>query len=743
MSHQVVLNFEDGVSRAIDCDPDMTIADAAYRARINIPFDCRDGACGTCKAKCDAGEFDPGFFIDDALSRDEAAAGFCLPCQMKPLSDLVLQISSTSELAKTGTQSWRGEVAEVIRHSPTTVGLKITMADRERLTFLPGQYVNITVPGTDQVRSYSFSNAADSAELSFLIKITPGGAMSTWVSERARPGDRLEFSGPLGSFYLRPVKRRALLLAGGTGLAPILAMLHTLAAKPPEHPVHLVYGATTDDDVVHLADLADFAERIENLTFDWCVADERTTAPNQGYVMSLIDAEHLAGGDVDVYLCGPPPMVEAVRGWLDEQGIAPASFHFEKFTVGRAHGAAPAESTPADPPAAEPPPHAPAAEPAPHAPAARPRVAARIATVPDPDQAHRLAGQRMLAPDDRMPIGSGAPTGGGMAAGRAEARELHRFRFAACDLGPAPGAARPLDRRAEAAAARAIAGQAVFAAADRAPLVAPRRRRTPKPVTPHPGRFADRVVLLTGAAQGIGAAVARRLAAEGADLVLADRSEVLHELVDELAGAQAAADPVLADLETWQGATAAVDAALARHGRIDVAIHTVGGTIWAKPYQHYTPAEIVAELNRSLMPTLWGCRAVAPAMIDAGGGVIVNVSSVATRGVHRVPYAAAKGGVNAITASLAMELAPHGIRVSATAPGGTQAPPRRIPRGPAPATETERDWYAAIVEQTTASSLLHRYGTLDEQAAAICFLASDEASYITGSVLPVAGGDLG
>ena len=122
----------------------------------------------------------------------------------------------------------------------------------------------------------------------------------------------------------------------------------------------------------------------------------------------------------------------------------------------------------------------------------------------------------------------------------------------------------------------------------------------------------------------------------------------------------------------------------------------------------------------------------------------MNVSSAATRGVHRIPYSAAKGGVNALTASLALEYAEHGIRVVATAPGGTEAPPRRISRGtPAPSTETEAGWFQAHVDQTLASSLLHRYGTLDEQAAAICFLASDEASYITGTVLPVAGGDLG
>jgi benzoate/toluate 1,2-dioxygenase reductase subunit len=186
-----------------------------------------------------------------------------------------------------------------------------------------------------------------------------------------------------------------------------------------------------------------------------------------------------------------------------------------------------------------------------------------------------------------------------------------------------------------------------------------------------------------------------------------------------------------------------VDAAIEQFGRVDVAIHGVGGTIWAKPFDQYPPDEIQAELNRSLWPTLWSCRAVAPHMIERGRGTIVNVSSNATRGILRVPYSAAKGGVNAITTALAMELAPHGVRVVATAPGGTDAPERKTARGPAPVSDDEVQWRHDMVDQVTQSSLMKRYGTLDEQAAALAFVASPEASYITGTVLPVAGGDLG
>jgi dihydroxycyclohexadiene carboxylate dehydrogenase len=260
----------------------------------------------------------------------------------------------------------------------------------------------------------------------------------------------------------------------------------------------------------------------------------------------------------------------------------------------------------------------------------------------------------------------------------------------------------------------------------------------------HAGRFDGKVAVVTGAAQGIGEGVATGLAKEGGRAALVDRSELVSELSDKLNAEGANTVALLGDLEQYADCARVMSETHERFGRIDILINNVGGTIWAKPYAHYTEEEIQAEVRRSLFPTLWCCRAVLPYLLDQGGGTIVNVGSVATRGVNRVPYAAAKGGVRALTASLAFEYAGQGIRVVSTAPGGTEAPERRVPRGPtATKTEEETAWYQAIVDQTVGSSFLKRYGTIEEQVAPILFLASDEASYITGVTLPVAGGDLG
>lgn len=255
-------------------------------------------------------------------------------------------------------------------------------------------------------------------------------------------------------------------------------------------------------------------------------------------------------------------------------------------------------------------------------------------------------------------------------------------------------------------------------------------------------RFEGRVMVVTGAAQGIGQRVAERAAAEGARLALVDRADYVQEVAAELREQGVEAIALQADLETWEGAEDVMKRAAEHFGRLDILINNVGGTIWAQPYEHYQPEQIEAEVRRSLFPTLWCCRAALPYLLKSKGN-IVNVSSVATRGLMRVPYAAAKGGVNAMTVALAFEYAEQGVRVNGTAPGGTEAPARKTPRNTAEQSEQEKAWYQTLIDQTQATSFMGRYGTLDEQAGPILFLASEDAAYITGTIVPVAGGDSG
>ena len=337
MNHKIALNFEDGVTRFIDASPNETVADAAYRQGINIPLDCRDGACGTCKCFAETGRYDLGQeYIEDALTEDEAEKGYVLTCQMRAQSDYVVRVPASSQVCKTAQASFEANISVVRQLSESTIALSIQGEALSRLAFLPGQYVNLQVPGSEQSRAYSFSSLQKDGEVSFLIRNVPGGLMSSFLTGLAKAGDSMTLAGPLGSFYLREIKRPLLLLADGTGLAPFTAMLEQIAERGSEYPLHLIYGVTHDFDLVELDRLEAFASRIPNFTWNACVASPQSSYPRKGYVTQHITPAHLNDGEVDIYLCGPPPMVEAVGQYIREQGITPANFYYEKFAASAA-----------------------------------------------------------------------------------------------------------------------------------------------------------------------------------------------------------------------------------------------------------------------------------------------------------------------------------------------------------------------------------------------------------------------
>jgi dihydroxycyclohexadiene carboxylate dehydrogenase len=262
-------------------------------------------------------------------------------------------------------------------------------------------------------------------------------------------------------------------------------------------------------------------------------------------------------------------------------------------------------------------------------------------------------------------------------------------------------------------------------------------------------RLKDKVCIVTGAGQGIGRATARRLGQEGGTIVVADRvdasaTETLSQLRDH--GVKAA--KVVVDLATFAGAQELMTQARKAFGRIDVLVNNVGGTIWIKPYHLYAPDEVELELQRSLYPTMWCCLAVLPIMMEQTSGSIVNVGSQSPRGLHRLPYATAKGGIVALSKVLAMEYGRYRIRVNTMAPGGTEITDRVTPRqliGPGVMADDGAEDEAAQYRREMAEDIrnqqaLRRRGLPEEQAAAIAFLASDDASFITGQVINCSGG---
>ncbi|RTL56840.1 MAG: 2Fe-2S iron-sulfur cluster binding domain-containing protein [Rhodocyclaceae bacterium] len=336
MSHKIALNFEDGQTRFIASLPGENVANAAYRNAINIPIDCRDGACGACKSICESGQFEMTDFIETALSHEEVKTGHVLTCKMIPTTDCVVRIPTTLEqCVKVQLMPKQAVVVSIKPVSETTFTVTLEGEAVTDLEFLPGQYAALQVPGTTETRAYSFSSMVEDGRVEFLIRNVPGGLMSSYLSHRSKVGDSISMKGPIGSFYLRDIKRPVLMLAGGTGLAPFLAMLATIEEKGSAHPIHLVYGVTSESDLVMLDRLDEHKQKIPDFTYTACVADKTSNYPIRGYVTDHIPVASVNGGDVDIYLCGPPAMVSATEDYIKVNGIEPVSFHYEKFVASR------------------------------------------------------------------------------------------------------------------------------------------------------------------------------------------------------------------------------------------------------------------------------------------------------------------------------------------------------------------------------------------------------------------------
>lgn len=261
-------------------------------------------------------------------------------------------------------------------------------------------------------------------------------------------------------------------------------------------------------------------------------------------------------------------------------------------------------------------------------------------------------------------------------------------------------------------------------------------------------RLQGRIAIITGAGQGIGRATARRMAEEGASVMVAERyQESADRTCKELCDFGTDAETFVADVSSADAAKALMAATKERFGRIDILVNNAGGSMYGpKLGWEYTPEELIANVQNNFWTTMWCCWAVLPIMVEQKSGAIVNLGSNSPRGTMRLPYAASKGGVFAITTSLALETATLGVRINCVAPHFSikQEGDTIFSRIPGQRRSTNTEDRRAEFESLTARHIqnipMRRPGLVEEQAAAIAFLASDDASFITGQILSVGGG---
>jgi len=328
----------------MEADEDETILAAAFRQGIMLMHGCKEGQCSACKSFLLDGDVDLDKYSTFALPDFEEAEGWTLLCRAHAYSDLEVELINYDEEALHGgtpprTVSANVTAVEALTHDITR--LCLTVDDGDPFEFKPGQYVDIRIPGggDDEHRSFSMANlATEAGELEFMIKRYEGGRFSGLLGDDGiKAGDTLDVTGPYGVFTLRSSSpRRIVFIGGGAGMAPILCLLRSMADAGVDRPATYYYGARTKTDLFHLEELAELASRLPGFTFVPALseaADGDDWAGESGLITDVVERLEDDLAEVDAYLCGPPPMVDAAIAMLEAKGVPESHIYFDKFTT--------------------------------------------------------------------------------------------------------------------------------------------------------------------------------------------------------------------------------------------------------------------------------------------------------------------------------------------------------------------------------------------------------------------------
>lgn len=313
-----------------------TVLEAAQRAGLALPYSCRAGVCGSCKAIVLEGQFDYPRNPPSALSAAERAQHAALLCQAVPLSDLVLQVRELASVEDMPRRQVDVTVASKDFLAPDVVRLKLaTPADVPRLRWLPGQYVDVLLDDGRR-RAFSLARAPHlGPELAVHVRHVAGGGFTSWVFHDLAVGDTLRIEGPQGTFVPREDSERpVILVAGGTGFAPVKALIEHFLHLGTRRPLHLYWGARTAVEL-YMRQLPErWAHEVLTLDFMPVISDPdqaRCAGLRGGLVHEAVleDWPDLSG--FDIYMCGPPALIDAGRHRFIEAGLPDDHLYYDSF----------------------------------------------------------------------------------------------------------------------------------------------------------------------------------------------------------------------------------------------------------------------------------------------------------------------------------------------------------------------------------------------------------------------------
>jgi len=349
MSDKHVVRFEP-VDLEMEVHEDETVLDAAFRQGISLMHGCREGQCSACKSFLLDGDAQHDRYSTFALADYESEEGYVLLCKLHPFSDLTVELINFDEEELRNAVPIQELSATVEAVEPMTrdiVSLRLRVTEPVAgFAFKPGQYADVHVPGragaAPITRSFSMATCQDAPDrLEFLIKKYPGGLFSGLLDGTIAPGTELRLTGPYGSCTLRKSSERdVVMIGGGAGMAPLLGLLRQLRHEGSERRVTFYYGARTAADLFYLDVIEELGRGLAGFSFTACLSDEEPQdgaagefPVEAGLVTDVVDRLQTGLADADVYLCGPPPMVDATLALLEREGVPLEQTHYDKFTT--------------------------------------------------------------------------------------------------------------------------------------------------------------------------------------------------------------------------------------------------------------------------------------------------------------------------------------------------------------------------------------------------------------------------